>query len=70
MQVLEFHHLKSNAKDFGISAKGYCRSWNKVRSELDKCVLLCANCHREVHEGITQLPGVIQVENEVNCREA
>lgn len=22
----------------------------------NKCVLLCANCHREVHEGVTQLP--------------
>ncbi|MFH0892578.1 MAG: hypothetical protein V1867_07455 [Candidatus Falkowbacteria bacterium] len=56
VQVLEFHHLNSEEKDFGISAKGYTRSWNKVKTELDKCILLCANCHREVHEGITQLP--------------
>lgn len=54
--VLEFHHVDDNVKDFGISAKGYTRSWNKVKQELDKCILLCANCHREVHEGITQLP--------------
>ena len=55
IKALEFHHLKSEGKDFGISAKGYTRSWNDVRKELDKCILLCANCHREVHEGITQL---------------
>jgi hypothetical protein len=56
LQALEFHHLESNKKDFGISAKGYTRSWQMIIKELDKCVLLCANCHREVHEGIAQLP--------------
>lgn len=55
IQALEFHHLNSETKDFGISAKGYTRSWRKVKEELDKCVLLCSNCHREVHDGITQL---------------
>jgi len=56
VQALEFHHINKDGKDFGISAKGYTRSWDEVRKELDKCILLCANCHREVHEGITQLP--------------
>jgi len=54
--ALEFHHRDSSAKDFGISAKGYTRSWEKVKAELDKCILLCANCHREIHDGTTQLP--------------
>lgn len=54
--ALEFHHRNSSEKDFGISAKGYTRSWEKVKAELDKCILICANCHREIHEGITQLP--------------
>ena len=49
VDALEFHHLDSSGKDFSISAKGYTRSWSKVREELDKCILLCANCHREVH---------------------
>ena len=56
LQALDFHHLNPSQKDFGISAKGYTRSWVKVKEELDKCVLLCANCHREIHDGITQLP--------------
>ncbi|MFA6027586.1 MAG: hypothetical protein WC752_01535 [Patescibacteria group bacterium] len=55
-QALEFHHLHSSKKDFGISAKGYTRSWKKIKEELDKCVMLCSNCHREVHSGIRQLP--------------
>jgi 5-methylcytosine-specific restriction endonuclease McrA len=54
-KALEFHH-KIGQKDFGISKKGYTRSWKKVKKELDKCILLCANCHREVHSKITQLP--------------
>ena len=62
IQALEFHHFNAGEKDFGISAKGYTRSWNSIKMELDKCVLLCANCHREVHEGMTQLPQVIEVE--------
>ena len=47
--ALEFHHRDSIAKDFGISAKGYTRSWEKVKAELDKCTIVCANCHRELH---------------------
>lgn len=56
LKALEFHHIDINGKDFGISAKGYTRSWVEVRNEVEKCVLVCANCHRELHEGITQLP--------------
>jgi hypothetical protein len=47
--ALEFHHLDPSKKDFSISSSGNTRSWNKVKEELDKCVLLCSNCHREVH---------------------
>jgi len=61
---------KRNRKDFGISAKGYTRSWQKVKSELEKCILICANCHRELHEGITQLPQVIEVEKQGELLEA
>ena len=49
IDALEFHHNNSSGKDFSISEKGYTRSWPKVKEELDKCVLLCANCHREKH---------------------
>ncbi len=53
--ALELHHINSKEKSFGIGDRGYTRSWDKIRNELDKCVLLCANCHREVESGITQL---------------
>jgi hypothetical protein len=49
IDALEFHHLDSLQKDFGISEKGYTRSWEKVKLELDKCILVCSNCHKEIH---------------------
>lgn len=52
--ALDFNHLGS--KSFGISAKGYTRSWKKVMEELDKCILICAHCHRELHAGLLQPP--------------
>lgn len=67
-EALEFHHLDSTQKDFGISDKGYTRSWSKVKKELDKCLLLCANCHREIHAGL-QLPQEIVVEKLGELRE-
>jgi len=47
--VLDFHH-KNNDKEFDVSsmAVGRC-SWEKVLSEIKKCDVLCANCHREKH---------------------
>lgn len=52
---LEFHHLDPNEKDFGIGSKGYTRSWEKVKKELDKCIMVCANCHREIHAGLIEI---------------
>jgi hypothetical protein len=49
-RALEFHHLDPNEKDFGIAHKGYTRSWEKVKLELDKCILVCSNCHAEIHD--------------------
>ena len=54
-RALGFHHLDPAQKDFGIGERGYTRSWDKVRQELDKCVLVCANCHSEIHEGMVDL---------------
>lgn len=50
--VLDFHHLDASTKEFSIGLKGYTRSWDKIREELDKCILVCANCHREITLGV------------------
>jgi hypothetical protein len=47
--ALEFHHRNPEEKLFSISRLGHKRSKEVLQQELDKCDLLCANCHREVH---------------------
>jgi hypothetical protein len=47
ISALDFHHLYD--KKFSISMNGKICSWETLRVELDKCILLCANCHRELH---------------------
>ena len=54
--AFDLHHIDESKKEFGLSMQGLTRSWEKTKAEADKCVLLCANCHREIHGGIVQLP--------------
>lgn len=49
--ALHFHHLDPNEKDFSISGKSL--SFDKLKTEVDKCILVCSNCHSEIHEGLT-----------------
>lgn len=51
----EFHHRDPATKAFGVSAKVVIRAWPEIEAELSKCVMLCANCHREVHAGVREL---------------
>ena len=46
--ALVFHHLDPKQKDFAIGQK-YNLGWSQLKKELDKCILLCANCHAEEH---------------------
>lgn len=47
---LSFHHLDPNEKDFSISSVNW--SFDRIKNELDKCILVCTNCHGEIHEGL------------------
>lgn len=46
--ALEFHHTNPEHKDFNIS-NTKTTNINKLRKEVEKCILVCANCHREIH---------------------
>lgn len=57
--ALSFHHVHKNTKDFCIADVGCLmseKSVERVRQEIKKCVLLCANCHQELHAGLVKLP--------------
>lgn len=47
VSALDFHHIDPSTKKFTLSDTHH--SWEKTKEELDKCILVCANCHRELH---------------------
>lgn len=51
LSALEFHHINPLEKDKLLNSRGINRrkSFKLLKVELDKCVLVCANCHREIH---------------------
>ena len=46
-ESLAFHHLNPKEKEFNLSRVS--KKWETIKKELDKCILLCHNCHSEVH---------------------
>lgn len=49
--AFDFHHKDSTQKDFDISKM--TGHFDIVKKELDKCSLLCSNCHRELHNSLS-----------------
>lgn len=49
--ALEFHHVEPEKKEYAISTSGKTLGYKTMKKEAEKCVLLCANCHREVEYG-------------------
>ena len=48
--ALQFHHLNPSEKEYSWN-KLRLMSWDKIKKELDKCIILCANCHSIQHSG-------------------
>ena len=53
LAALTFHHVDSESKLWNMSRIFYYK-WETVLTELEKCILICANCHNEIHQGITE----------------
>lgn len=50
--VLEFHHKDKKEKEFNIAKMAnYGYSIKKIKEELRKCIIICANCHKNIHHG-------------------
>ena len=64
IEALEFHHLNPNIKNFTISGKS--KSFNSLKSEVDKCILVCSNCHKEIHAGLINIDTIINQKVEVS----
>jgi hypothetical protein len=48
-EALEFHHINEENKLFNLSIGQMTRKPQDIIIEFHKCILLCSNCHREVH---------------------
>ena len=46
---MDFHHLDPEQKDKNVGHLIWQRTWEKLKEEIDKCILLCSNCHRLRH---------------------
>jgi len=55
---LDFHHKDPNEKEFTI-AGGINKKPEVMLKELDKCVVLCANCHRKLHANVIKLENIM-----------
>jgi hypothetical protein len=50
----DFHHLNPDEKEFNIG-KNKNVTFDNIKKELDKCILLCAICHRRLHAGLIDI---------------
>lgn len=64
--ALDFHHLDPKEKDFNVSSYSVM-SYDKLKDEVDKCILVCSNCHREIHYNEVKKK---QIEEEKKLKEA
>lgn len=63
LDALDFHHVDSSTKSFGLGgARGSIRGWAYLVEEVEKCVLLCSNCHRELHAGLWRIDEIVRVQ--------
>lgn len=49
--ALDFHHIDPTKKDFEVNRR-LTLAIDTLRKETEKCVLVCSNCHREIHAGL------------------
>lgn len=47
--MLDFHHINPKEKENTVANLAHSGSIQKVKNEIEKCIVLCANCHRDEH---------------------
>jgi predicted nucleic acid-binding Zn ribbon protein len=56
-ESLAFHHLEPTEKEIGFGEmRSNPKNWEKTVKELRKCILVCHNCHSEIHAGVREIP--------------
>lgn len=55
LSALEFHHIDPSLKDkdcYGLTRLLNDKGKAAFLKEIEGCILVCANCHREIHKGL------------------
>lgn len=68
LSALQFHHKNPEEKDFTISHNTHI-AFEKALDEIKKCILVCANCHREIHAGLINIPEEFQCFDEEKAQQ-
>lgn len=66
--ALEFHHLNPKEKDFTLSTNANIAT-EKALEEIKKCILVCANCHREIHSDLINSATLISLYSQERANE-
>lgn len=67
MRALEFHHKDPTQKDFNIGTYRDC-PLETALLEIQKCILVCSNCHMEIHDAIENADTVSTDSSFVNLK--
>ena len=60
LRALAFHHVNASEKELNLSL-AHTISWARYVKELNKCVLLCQNCHTEYHDGLWNIESIDRI---------
>ena len=60
--TLDLHHVDPTQKDYTLSKLAESGSWTKLVAEMQKCIVVCSNCHRKIHNAL-----MAERSNAVSC---
>lgn len=65
LAALEFHHVDPSQKKHPLDLRHFSNmTLEALQQEIDKCILVCANCHREIHNVDLQMDNLDNVLNQ------
>lgn len=60
LKSMDCHHIERETKKFSVSSVLSKKSWNDILHEIKKCLLVCRNCHGEIHDGLITREDVLR----------
>lgn len=65
ISALEFHHINPDEKELALDARSFSNNkYELLNKEVEKCMLLCSNCHREMHNPTLMLENIPNIIND------